>query len=231
MTTRPTIVGGGSFGPKLLWAVHLCGLVADTPNMRFPLRLRRPRPEDAPARSRDRRSQRERGAAMVEFALVSPLFFLILFGGIELGLIFRGNLAVEDMTRSAARVASIVRDDPEADRAILTEIDSRTSSLNGEILNVIIFSGDTLDSEMPPGCISGAGGPVSISNVCNSYSASDVADIAAGGGVLGTALKDTEREQWDIIGITVQYRQDSITGIIDGVTLNSTTVEVIELDL
>ncbi len=168
---------------------------------------------------------------MVEFALVSPLFFLILFGGIELGLIFRGNLSVEDMTRNAARVASIVRDDPEADRAILREIDSRTASLNGEILNVIIFSGDTLDSEMPPACIDSGGGPVSISNVCNSYSAADVAAIAGGGGTLGTALTDAEREQWDIIGITVQYRQDSITGIIDGITLNSTTVEVIELDL
>ena len=55
------------------------------------------------------RRLRDRGAAMVEFALISPLFFLLLFGGIEMGLMFRGNLAVEDMTRSASRVASIQR--------------------------------------------------------------------------------------------------------------------------
>ena len=176
--------------------------------------MRRFAPTRSPERTRTRRALRERGASTVEFALVSPLFFLILFGGIELGLMFRGNLSVEDMTRNAARVASIVRDDPEADRFILREINNRTRSLNGEIVNVVIFSGSTLDAEMPAGCISAAGDPVDISNVCNSYSAADV-----------------EREQWDIIGITVFYRQDSITGVIDGVTLSSTTVEVIELDL
>ena len=193
--------------------------------------MRRFAPTRSPERTRTRRALRERGASTVEFALVSPLFFLILFGGIELGLMFRGNLSVEDMTRNAARVASIVRDDPEADRFILREINNRTRSLNGEIVNVVIFSGSTLDAEMPAGCISAAGDPVDISNVCNSYSAADVEAIAGGGGTLGSALTDAEREQWDIIGITVFYRQDSITGVIDGVTLSSTTVEVIELDL
>ncbi len=199
--------------------------------MRSPLRLRRSAPAQPHEPGQKRRSLRERGASTVEFALVSPLFFLILFGGIELGLMFRGNPSVEGMTRNAARVASIVRDDPEADRFILREIDSRTQSLNGEILNVVIFSGTSLDAEMPAGCVNGAGAPVDIAGVCNSYSAADVEAIAGGAGTLGSGLTDAESEQWDVIGITVFYRQESITGVIDGITLSSTTVEVIELDL
>ena len=117
-TTSQSERGSGPNGPIVRSPVHLSPGRADTPSMRSPLRLRRFAPTRSPERTRTRRALRERGASTVEFALVSPLFFLILFGGIELGLMFRGNLSVEDMTRNAARVASIVRDDPEADRFI-----------------------------------------------------------------------------------------------------------------
>ena len=46
---------------------------------------------------------------MVEFALVAPMFFFIVFGGIELGLMFRSYLALENLSRSAARIVSIER--------------------------------------------------------------------------------------------------------------------------
>ena len=191
--------------------------------MRSPLRIRR--------WIAQRRVPRERGASTVEFALVAPVFFLIIFAGIEMGFMFRSNLSVEDMTRNAARVGSLVRDDPDADRFILEEINQRTRSLNGEILSVVIFSATSLDAEMPAACINAFDVPVDVAGVCNSYGASEIAGVADGSLPVRTAFDASTRDQWDVIGITVRYRQNSVTGVIDGMTFNATTVEVIELDL
>ncbi|MGI9605852.1 MAG: TadE/TadG family type IV pilus assembly protein [Acidimicrobiales bacterium] len=180
---------------------------------------------------RDRATLRERGAAMVEFALISPVFFLLLFGGIEMGLIFRSHLAIEDMSRNAARVASVQRDDPNADRAILQVIVDRTANLQGEVQKVIIYSADTLDSALPSQCINIADQPVSVANVCNSYLGTDIADVAAGTGTLETGLTAAERNQWRNLGIYVELEHRTVTGVFDTITLDSTTIEVVELDL
>ena len=148
-----------------------------------------------------------------------------------MGFMFRANLTVEDMTRNAARVASLVRDDPDADRFILEEIDRRTGSLNGELLSVVIFSAASLEAEMPAACIDGFGNPVDVAGVCNSYSAAEVPTVAGGGAPVRTAFDSSTREQWDVVGIAIRYRQSSVTGVIDRITFEATTVEVIELDL
>ena len=167
---------------------------------------------------------------MVEFALISPLFFLLLFGGIEMGLMFRGNLAIEDMTRNASRVASIQRDNPDADRFILQVIADRAEPLSGEVTKVIIFHAPTLDSDLPPACIDGSDLPFTVSNVCNSYGPGYEA-VAAGTAPMETGLTANERNQWNNLGVYVEYEYQSITGIIDDITLRSSTVEVVELDL
>lgn len=58
-------------------------------------------------RIRRARAQRSRGAAAVEFALVSLVFFTILFGAMEMGrLMFYWNTAAE-VTRLGARMAVV----------------------------------------------------------------------------------------------------------------------------
>jgi Flp pilus assembly protein TadG len=52
------------------------------------------------------RSTREAGQAMTEFALVAPLFFLVLFGVIQLGFLFAGQNGLTNAAREAARYAS-----------------------------------------------------------------------------------------------------------------------------
>jgi len=49
------------------------------------------------------------GQALVEFALVAPIFFLLLFGVIQLGLIFGGQNGVVAAARDTARYASTYR--------------------------------------------------------------------------------------------------------------------------
>jgi hypothetical protein len=53
-----------------------------------------------------RRSAPRRGQSLVEFALVLPLFCLLLLGMLEFGLAFTHNLTLEYATREGARVGS-----------------------------------------------------------------------------------------------------------------------------
>jgi len=51
----------------------------------------------------------EKGQAMVEFALVAPVLFLILFGIIQFGIAFMHSVALTDAVRAGARKASVSR--------------------------------------------------------------------------------------------------------------------------
>jgi Flp pilus assembly protein TadG len=51
----------------------------------------------------------EEGQAMVEFALVAPLLFLILFGIIQFGIAFMHSVALTDAVRAGARKAAVSR--------------------------------------------------------------------------------------------------------------------------
>jgi len=55
---------------------------------------------------RRRCASHEAGQALTEFALIAPLFFLILFGIIQLGLLFAGQNGLTNAAREAARYAS-----------------------------------------------------------------------------------------------------------------------------
>jgi Flp pilus assembly protein TadG len=56
---------------------------------------------------RTRATRREDGAAAVEFALVVPILFLLLFGIIQYGLYFYAYQGGSDAGRSAARMAGV----------------------------------------------------------------------------------------------------------------------------
>ena len=55
---------------------------------------------------RRRRQDNERGAALVEMALVTPLLVLLVFGILEFGLAFRDRLTVSNATSSPVVVLS-----------------------------------------------------------------------------------------------------------------------------
>lgn len=50
----------------------------------------------------------QRGQAMVEFALIAPVFFLLLFGVIQMGILFGGQIGLVNAAREVARYASTV---------------------------------------------------------------------------------------------------------------------------
>ena len=76
------------------------------------------------------RSQRESGAALVEFAVIAPLLMVLIFGIVEMGLAFRDRLTVSSAVQSAARIGSVLGTDGDSDFATLQAI---TAGLNGQL--------------------------------------------------------------------------------------------------
>ena len=182
---------------------------------------------------RGRGRLRDRGAALLEFALVAPLFFLVVFGGIELGLMFRSHLALEDMARGAARIASVERSNADADLAILRHISNRSTPLNGDVTRVVIFSTTSLTDEISEACRTSGS---SRANECNVYEVgpAGVQEVVAGleAGVQPEAgLTFEERSEWSNLGVYVEYDYNFVTGFFDSTTLSSSTIEVVELNL
>lgn len=63
---------------------------------------------------------RERGATLIEAAVVLPILLLVVLGIIEFGLAFKDYLTVSYLSREGARIGALAGDDAEADCAIVT---------------------------------------------------------------------------------------------------------------
>jgi Flp pilus assembly protein TadG len=77
----------------------------------------------------------ERGAAMVEFALILPLLVLLTFGIIEFGVAFNASSSVSQASRAGGRTAAIFSTDPQlefnAAEAAATALDVSPNSITG----------------------------------------------------------------------------------------------------
>lgn len=98
-----------------------------------------------------RRAKSERGASLVESALVVPLLILLAFGAAEFGFVFLDFLNVSSAAREGARVGSAVGDAADADALILGAIAEATADLDNSTIEAIwIFraqaNGDPVDN-------------------------------------------------------------------------------------
>lgn len=94
-------------------------------------------------RMRRRSTQDERGAALVETALVLGLLLMIALGAFEYGMAFREWLSVTNGTREGARLAAQAGSRDRADCLILEATAGALQSLeHGQIQNVTIFESD-----------------------------------------------------------------------------------------
>ncbi len=89
------------------------------------------------------RRAKERGATLVEAALVFPILILIIMGTLEIGLAFKDYLTVSYISREGARLGALAGDDPAADCAILRGIGGlATSGDLARIDEIQIFKAD-----------------------------------------------------------------------------------------
>jgi hypothetical protein len=95
---------------------------------------------------------REGGQTLVEFALVIPLFVLLLMGLIEFALMFNATLGINFASRNASLIAAEAGSDILADCAILAEIEADIGPPLDEsrIQSVTIYKADRAGNQLSP---------------------------------------------------------------------------------
>jgi TadE-like protein len=168
--------------------------------------------------------RRPNGQAMVEFALVAPLFFALIFGLIEFALIGLSissyNLAAEE----GARIGSVLgRTDPLVDQKIVAAVRAHTSGIAAaQTVEIEVFKADV------------TGHPVTSAGSI----IENVYDIQ------GTSLNPPGTLPWpfdsridqlltaDYLGVRITYRYTYLTAFIAGgnsnLQLTATSVQRIE---
>ncbi|MEL6984030.1 MAG: TadE family protein [Actinomycetota bacterium] len=191
---------------------------------------------------RSSRHRGERGAALIEAAIVIPVFVLIVFFILELGLLFRDSLTTDNASREGARAASTRGNEADADYFILRTVEHGMEAMGLRRLDyVVVFRATGPSDTVPNNCRT-----ASQAGLCNRYTAADFfaeIDDAAGNdtgnfrcGSLDAAWCPTTRETslsagTDFIGIHVQTQHEFITGLFtNGQSLGETTILRIEPD-
>lgn len=135
-----------------------------------------PAPSGQPQRALTARRRRgERGATLVEGALVAPLFFLLIFSILEFGLVFRQYLTMSTADRNGTRAASAAGNAAQADYVTLQAIKKSSVAIKpSEIKTIVIFKASgpkasiTDDLLLQP-CLT-----TSVAGLCNRYTVSDL---------------------------------------------------------
>ena len=123
------------------------------------------------------RTRDETGQTMAEFAIVLPVLCVLLFGIIQLGIVFNNYVTLTDAVRAGARTAAVSRNDADPTGATTTAVRASAADLNQSNLGVTVTSGWT------------AGTPVTVT-ATYPYSVSLLGWVVASGNLIS---KTTER--------------------------------------
>lgn len=125
-----------------------------------------------PTRSRLRGDD---GSALIEAAIITPVFIYTLFGILELGLLFKDYLAIGAATQDGARTAAILGNAPDTDYQIIQSMKKSLSPIgNSQIRNVVVWHATSPASSVPSGCTAAVSRTqISGANGCNVYTPTD----------------------------------------------------------
>lgn len=194
-----------------------------------------------------RRNQRERGAAVVEAALIAPIFLLVLFGVIEISSYIFDVNAARNGARDGAREASTWASGSLADQNALLKARRSLGGMSKRVDAVIVFKATGPKTPVPPSCVTALqSGDAGVAGLCNIYRAVQVvnpdelnfgapAENCAGVGQWDRCWPSitrndvlTEVSRPDFVGVYVRARHKGVTGIIPQMTLTATSVIPIE---
>ena len=188
-------------------------------------------------KKRLRRILGERGAAIVEMAIVLPLLMVLVFGIVEYGLLFREKLTVAAAANSAARTGATMGTRAEADIAILRALEAGLfDQVDASVLiRVDIFLADPIT------------GAKTLTLNRYAYDATDSCkwvpcpDPDPGPAVYGSpstwgdpANRDTTLDPGggglDVLGVEIVYHHTSITNLIPGIDRDLTEMARVRLE-
>lgn len=120
-----------------------------------------------------RRCAGDTGAAMAEAAFITPLFFFLLFGILDYGLVFRDYLTIGNTSVAGARMGSIKGNDKYADFEIINAVIFQSGALNlNSIKRLVVFKASGATDTISTACRTMTAPGVSAANSCNAYTVS-----------------------------------------------------------
>lgn len=163
------------------------------------------------------RSERSRGAAALELALVVPIILGFVFGILEAGYLVFAHETIANAGEDSARVASVAGRVPDADWQTLQRISLRTTGLRRASLERVVIYRAAGPAEAPPAsCTAGSPGPT-----CSVYGP---ADLERAADALACGWCPADRAPGDLIGVWISYRQASLTGLFGSRTIVDRTI-------
>lgn len=124
-----------------------------------------------------RQRRGDKGAVLVEFVLVVPIFALLLMGVVDLGMAYRESLNLSGAVRSAARQATSAGTTRNADFLALQAFEATMGQAhNVTIEKVVIYNTtDTGGDPLDPSCFTSSNPPASAK--CNVYTGTQISQI------------------------------------------------------
>lgn len=190
---------------------------------------------------RRRRPQSERGAVLVEFALVGTLLVTLVLGVLEIGMAWRDYQSLNQASRSGARVVSQLGAAGEADQQSLLAIEAALGPLAPAISRVVIYEADA-NGDMPVDCVTATAGYAGPAN-CNVYDRTSLDNIATSGwwgsgtscgSADGHWCPPTERSDdlltSTFVGVLVELDRSSITGMFGSSTQRISEATVMRVE-
>ncbi len=167
----------------------------------------------------------ERGASLVEAAIVAPLLILLAFGAAEFGFVFLDFLNVSSAAREGARVGSAVGDAVNADALILGAIAEATADLDTSTVEAIWIFKAKANGDPVNNCVVDGSADyftcTGLTNNINIYNASGV--LLAGSGTWDSTGRKTTvglncpaaaADCPDRLGVRVVFTHQYITGFL-----------------
>lgn len=178
-----------------------------------------------------RRNDSERGQTLVEFALVFPIFILLIVGLIEFSLAFNALLSVNFASRDAALLAAEAGEDSGADCVVLASIDEdvQPPASRVRIAEVRIYWADSQGAELDAQVYRrNSGAPLN----CNVPGLPATLPYTLQGGssypenercsVLAGCPEDPGHTELDNIGVSITYSYSWVTPMAKIISLGGT---------
>lgn len=126
------------------------------------------------------RARGDRGAVLVELALLLPFLSLLVFATMELGAAWVADARVDAATAQAARLGAVSGDRPTTDRDVLVALQaSLPSAALARLDRVVVFKATDPTGAVPATCRRAIGDAADVTAMgCNSYSGATVRAVS-----------------------------------------------------
>lgn len=171
----------------------------------------------------------ERGAALVEFAIIATFFFTLAFGTLEMGTAWSDSQLVTQAARTGARSSTQLGISPAADSFSVESIEAALGDLRNDVTRIVIYDASAADGSMPPACVNAT--PPGIPGQCSVYDQTYFGTYGAwANGSWAPASRDNTADTADYVGVTVEVARPYTTGFFTGSTFDIADTTVMRIE-